>query len=167
LEVISKKKFDQLIKQKLLTPLAMRRTTFSTLDASAVDPSGGAQSTAEEYMKFMVMLLNNGKANGKPILSEASIEELRKIHTKSSDIRYAPNSATGFNYALGSWVLDEKDGKARTLASPGLFGTWPMVDFCKGYASIVFVKSLLGEERSDLHLQLKEVIEKEVVGECK
>jgi CubicO group peptidase (beta-lactamase class C family) len=56
--VISKKKFDVLIKQKLFNPMTMRRTSFTTLDASAINPSGGALSTAEDYMKFLVMLLN-------------------------------------------------------------------------------------------------------------
>src|SRR5258706_15142405 len=35
LEIVSKRKFDVLIKTKLFNPLAMRKTTFSTLDASA------------------------------------------------------------------------------------------------------------------------------------
>jgi CubicO group peptidase (beta-lactamase class C family) len=60
LEVISKKKFEILIKTKLLNPLGMRKTSFSTLDGSVVNPSGGAVSTAEDYMKFLVMLLNKG-----------------------------------------------------------------------------------------------------------
>src|SRR6185503_16242305 len=60
LEIISKKKFDILIKSKLFTPLGMRKTTFSTMDGSAVNPSGGALSTADDYMKFLVMLLNKG-----------------------------------------------------------------------------------------------------------
>src|SRR5688572_4278851 len=47
MEVISKKKFDVLIKQKLFTPLTMRRTTFTTVDLSAVNPAGGAQSTPD------------------------------------------------------------------------------------------------------------------------
>ena len=165
LEIISRKKFDILIKQKLFTPLTMRRTTFSTLDASAIDPSSGAQTTAEEFMKFMSMLLNKGMANGRQILSEASVEELKKIHTSPKDIRSAPKSATGLNYALGSWVLDEEEGKTITLAIPGI--TWPMINFCKGYASIVFVKSQSGEEKSDIHYELKRLMEEQFTGDCK
>lgn len=167
LEVISRKKFDQLIKQKLFNPMAMRRTTFTTIDASAINPSGGARSTAEEYLRFLVMLLNKGKSNGKQILSEESVEELFRLQTKPSDIRYAPKSAEGLNYALGSWVLEEKDGKAVALASPGLFGTWPMIDLCRGYASIVFVKNLLGEERAEIHKELKATIDEQLPATCR
>ena len=160
LEVISKKRFDLLIKQRLFTPLGMRRTTFSNLDASALNPSGGAKSTAEEYMKFLVMLLNKGKSSiGKQILSEESVNELFSIQTKETPISYAPKSAEGFNYALGSWVIEEKDGKAVSLSSPGLFGTWPMINLEKGYASIVFVKSLLGEERAEIHMEFKQILD--------
>jgi CubicO group peptidase (beta-lactamase class C family) len=161
LEVISKKKFDVLIKQKLLNPLGMRRTTFSTPDASAVNPSGGAVSTAEDYMKFLVMLLNKGKHNGVQILSEASVKEMMKIHTKPELIKYAPKAAEGFNYALGSWVIEGSNGYASSLASPGLFGTWPMIDFCRGYAYLVFVKNLLGEQRAGAHEELKSIIDKQ------
>ena len=167
LEIISRKKFDVLIKQKLLTPMTMRRTSFSTIDGSAVNPSGGAVSTAEEYMKFLGMLLNKGKYGGKQILSEEAVETLKQVQTTSVKITYAPKAAEGFGYALGSWVVEEKDGKATALASAGLFGTWPMVDFCRGYAYIVFVKNLLGEERADAHIALKKVIDEQFPSTCK
>jgi CubicO group peptidase (beta-lactamase class C family) len=169
LEIVTKKKFDMLIKQQLFNPLAMRKTTFSTLDGSALNPSGGAQSTAEDYMHFLQMLLNNGKYNGQEILTEASVNELRKIQTKLSDIRYAPKAGEGFNYALGSWVIEEgKNGEANALSSPGLFGTWPMIDWCRGYAAIVFVKTLLdGEQKKELYLQMKEAIDEKITPKCK
>jgi CubicO group peptidase (beta-lactamase class C family) len=166
LEVISKKKFDVLIKQKLFNPMGMRKTTFTTIDNSAVNPSGGAQSTADDYMKFLVMLLNKGKNNGQQILSENSVNQLKEILTTKDKIKYAPKAAEGFNYARGSWVIEEKNGSATALASPGLFGTWPMIDFCRGYAYIVFVKNLLGEERADAHIALKKVIDKQITGTC-
>lgn len=166
LEVISRKKFDVLIKQKLFNPMGMRKTSFTTLDASAINPSGGAASTAEDYMKFLVMLLNKGKYNGQQILSEKAVEQLREVQTTADKIKYAPKAAEGFNYALGSWVIEQKKGEATTLASPGLFGTWPMIDFCRGYAYIVFVKNLLGEERADAHIELKTLIDKQIPSSC-
>ncbi|HLF46364.1 MAG TPA: hypothetical protein VI548_08060, partial [Chitinophagaceae bacterium] len=124
------------------------------------------------------MLLNKGMYNGKQILSEASVNEMMKAQTTPEMIRYAPKSAEGFNYALGSWVIEEsplpelrsqpsQGSVATTLASPGLFGTWPMVDFCRGYAYILFVKNLLGEERADFHLEIKKVIDEQMKKDCK
>jgi CubicO group peptidase (beta-lactamase class C family) len=168
LEVVSKKKFDLLIKQKLFNPLGMRKSSFSTLDNSAVNPSGGALSTADDYMNFMVMLLNKGQFRGKQILSEESVDYLLKTQTKPEQIKYAPKSAEGFNYASGSWVLEQDEkGIAKTLASPGLFGTWPMIDFCRGYAYIVFVKNFLGEDRADIHLEMKKLVDSKLPSNCK
>lgn len=168
LEVVSKRKFDQLIRQKLFIPLGMRNTTFSTLDGSPPNPSGGAKSTAEDYSKFLIMMLNKGNYHGKQILSEESVNEMMKAQTFPEFINYAPKAAEGFNYALGSWVLEEREGGvAKVLASPGLFGTWPMVDFCHDYTYIVFVKNLLGEERADLHLEMKKLIDAQMKNECK
>jgi CubicO group peptidase (beta-lactamase class C family) len=168
LEVVSKKKFDQLIRQKLFTPLGMRNTTFSTPDGGPLNPSGGAKSTADDYMKFLIMMMNKGNYRGKQILSEESVNEMIKAQTKPGIIKYAPKAAEGFNYALGSWVIEEsKDGDAKVLSSPGLFGTWPMVDYCRGYAYILFVKNLLGDERADAHLEIKKVIDEQMKAECK
>lgn len=167
LEVISKKKFDQLIKTKLFTPLGMRKTSFSNIDNSAVNPSGGAVSTADDYMKFLVMLLNKGKHNGQQILTEASVNLILQTQTKPSLIKYAPAAAAGYAYAMGCWVIEQDaSGKATVAASPGLFGTWPMIDYCRGYAYIVFVKNLLGEERAGAHIELKKVIDKQIVSSC-
>lgn len=166
LEVLSKKRFDVLIKQKLFNPLTMRRTTFTTLDNSPVNPSGGAMSTADDYMQFLVMLLNKGKYKGKQILSEGSVNEMMKVNTNSSIIKYAPEVAQGYNYALGAWVLEEKDGKATALASPGLFGTWPVIDFCRKYAYLVFVKNLITEERADVQKELLGFINAESTATC-
>jgi len=166
LEVVTKKKFDQLAKIKLFAPLGIRQTSFTNIDMSAVNPSGGAKSTADDYMKFLTMLLNKGNYKGKQIITEESVEALMQIQTTNDQIKYAPKSAEGFNYASGSWVIEEKDGKATALASPGLFGTWPMIDFCRGYAYIVFVKNLLGEERAGAHIEIKEVVDGQFKSNC-
>lgn len=167
LEIVSKKRFDILIKQKLFNPLAMRRTSFTSMTADPINPSGGAMSTAEDYMKFLVMLMNKGKSpTGQQVLSEESVNTLMQIQTKPEMIKYAPKPAEGYNYALGSWVVEEKDGKATALSSPGLFGTWPMIDFCRGYAYLVFVKNLLGEERAETHINLKKTIDAQIPGNC-
>lgn len=166
LEVISKKKFDVLIKQKLFTPMEMRRTTFTTIDNSAVDPSGGASATPDDYMKFLVMLMNKGKYKNKQILSEESVNELFRIHTTASQITFAPKPMQGFNYTLGSWATEEKDGKPTVLACPGLPGAWPMIDLCRGYAYLFLPKKPVGDEKAETHAALKKVIDEQIPSTC-
>lgn len=149
-EIVTKKKFDQLIKQKLFNPLGMSKTTFSTLDGSGINPSDGARTTALDFMKFLSMLLHNGKGNGKQVMSEESVDELRKIHASSSDIKLAPEAVTGASYALGSWALEEKEGKATVLFSPGFYGAYPLVDWCRGYALLILPKINAPKEQKAL-----------------
>jgi len=175
-EIVTKKKFDLLIRQRLFVPLGMRQTTFSTLDGSAVNPSGGAKSTAADYSRFLQMMLNNGSFNGLKILSEAAVLQMKKIHASVDKIKYAPKSAEGFLYALGSWSLTShtpghspatpEGGTASVLSSPGLFGTWPMVDYCRGYTAIFFVKNFLGEQKADVYLEMKKLIDKQFKNNC-
>jgi CubicO group peptidase (beta-lactamase class C family) len=156
-----------LIKQKLFNPMGMRKTTFSTLDASAINPSYGAQSTADEMIKFLKMLLNKGNYNGQQILSEASVRELRHIQTSPELVKYAPKTAEGFSYALGSWVVDEgKEGEANSLAGAAINGTWPLVDWCRGYALLILTKTLLPEQKKDVYLQAKDAMDERLKNKC-
>ena len=167
-EVVSKKKFDLLIRSKLFVPLQMRQTSFSTLDGSAISPSSGATSTASDYMHFLQMLLNNGKYNGVQVLSEESITQMRLVETTPELIKYSPKIAQGYNYALGSWAIEEDNNKLATvLTCPALFGTWPIIDYCKGYACLIFVKSLPGEQKADIYNQMKAAIDEKIQSKCK
>lgn len=166
IEVATKKGFEQLMQEKILRPLQMRNTSFSSL--FAINPSGGAVSTANDYMNFLSMLLNKGMYNGKRILSEQSIEAMQKTQTTAAMIKHAPKIATGYNYGLGEWILEtDEQGNSTVVASPGLFGTWPMIDKCRGYAVVFFTKSLLGEERRDIYLSLKGIIDQQIIANCK
>jgi CubicO group peptidase (beta-lactamase class C family) len=158
-EVVTKKKFDMLIRQKLFVPLGMRSTTFSTLDGTPPNPSGGAKSTAADYIKFLQMVLNNGMYNGQRILSEQSIAELIKVQTSSNQMMYVPKTGEGYLYALGSWVVEAEGTQASIIASPGLFGTWPMIDYKKKYTVLFFNKSLLGEQKADAYMEIKKMID--------
>ncbi len=165
-EIVTKKGFEQAMQQKLLRPLQMRNTNFSSL--TAVNPSGGAISTANDYMNFLSMLLNHGIFNGKKILSEQSIAAMHTIQTTPAMIQYAPKVAAGFNYGLGEWIQEsDENGIATVVSSPGLFGTWPLIDLCRGYASIVFVKQLLNEENKEVYHEIKKTIDQQIIANCK
>jgi CubicO group peptidase (beta-lactamase class C family) len=165
-EIVSKKGFDQLMQEKLLRPLQMRNTSFSSLNA--VNPSGGALSTANDYMNFLTMLLNKGMFNGKRILSEQAIALMYTTQTNGPMIKYAPKVAAGWNYGLGVWIQEtDVNGVATVVSSPGLFGTWPLIDQCRGYSFILFTKELISVDKRDLYLQIKAIIDQQIVANCK
>lgn len=167
LEVVGKRRFDQLMVQRLFRKLSMRRSSFSNLMGGAINPSGGAKSSADDYMNFLVMMLNKGMFRGQQVLSEAAVNELIRVQTTPDMIKYAPEAAKGFNYASGAWVLeDDGKGNATALACPGLFGTWPMIDYCHGYAYLFFVKDLLGEEKAAIHQQIIGMLNEKFSNTC-
>ena len=167
LEIVSKKKFDMLAKQKLFNPLGMRKTTFGTLDGSVIDPSNGAQSTAEEMLRFLHMLLDKGQFNGQPFLSEASIKEIRTIYTKPEQVVFTPKTTEGLGYALGSWVVETgKDQEASALSGAAITGTWPLVDWCRGYAFLLMTKSENSEKKKEIYTRLKEAVDENHASTC-
>lgn len=159
LEVISKKSFDQLIMQKLFRPLGMKNTSFAT--EKAVNPSGGAKSTAEDYLQFMQMILNKGVYKGVRILSVESIAEMQKNQIGLATIKYAPPGGQGYTYGLGEWMM-ETDNQITEVLCPGLFGTWPFIDLQRNYACIFFVKTLLNEQKRDHYNDLKKMIDDQI-----
>lgn len=166
-EVVTKKRFDLLIQQKLLRPLGMRQTTFSTLDASAINPTTGARSTANDMIHFLTMLLNNGMYKGTKVLSEASVTELRKLQTGSEALKGAPDQTKGFGYALGAWAPEENNKLATVLVAPSFGGTLPMVDFCRGYAFLLVVKDETDNEKGDVFAEVKDVLDNRFTNKCK
>ena len=166
LEVLTRRSFEQLMQERITRPLMMRNTSFSSFNA--VNPSGGAISTANDYMNFLSMMLNNGIFNGKRILSENAVAAMQTVRTSASMIKFAPKVAEGYNYGFGAWILEtDESGNATVLASPGLFGTWPMIDKCRGYACIFFTKGVLGEEKKDIYLDIKKSIDQQLTSICK
>ncbi len=163
LEVITKKKFDRLIQEKLLRPLNMRFTSFSNY-TSAISPADGAKSTAIDYMNFVSMLLNKGKFNGKQILSEVSVNELLKIQTGTALNKFTPPFMMGFNYGLGSWI-ENKEATVVNCVSQNSPFVW--IDFCRGYACILLSKKEQDIQKRELYNQLQAAINLQISSTCK
>lgn len=164
-EVVTKKRFDQIIRSRLFVPLGMRNTSFTTDDGSAPNPSSGAKSTAVDYTKFLQMLLNKGKAGDKQVLSEAAVEELRKVQVPQQLVKVQPRGTEGFLFALGSWATEgagAQGASATALALPGWNGTWASVDFARGYAFVLLPKDFSGDQNPAMYTELKKIIDQQL-----
>ncbi|MGC4039202.1 MAG: serine hydrolase [Chitinophagaceae bacterium] len=163
LEIVSKRRFDILIRQKLFVPLAMRRTSFSDMSGGTVDPANGAQSCGDDYIKFLAMLLNKGKFGDKQIISEKSVNQLLEIQTTPDKIKYTPKVTLGDNYALGSWVLDyDASGKGTVFSCPGFNGTWAVLDYCRAYAYFVLPKASTDDDKNTGDKPVKDLIDQQI-----
>lgn len=167
LEVISKKSFDALVKQRIFTPLEMKNSSFSPED-NAVDPAGGAESSATDYMNFLSMILNKGIYKGKRILSEKAIAEMQTLQAEKAVKKYFPKEAEGYECGLGIWMEGKNNhGNNTTLLSPSFTGTWPAIDECRNYACIFLVKKQWNDSKKELWEELKRRIDAQITSNCK
>lgn len=92
--------------------------------------SGGLLSTIKDYLKFSVMLLNNGSSNGKQIIKKNTLDLMKEDH--SLGLKYKKlvfGKKKGFG--LGFEVVKEDDtkfGSKGTFGWGGMFGTYFRVD---------------------------------------
>ncbi|MFM2145168.1 MAG: hypothetical protein RL732_4 [Bacteroidota bacterium] len=165
-EVVMKKPFERLIQEKITRPLKMKVTNFIDENGNAPDPGYGAQTSAADYLNFLIMLMNKGVFEGKRVLSEASVEEMSRSQLGDLNIAYAPPATSGFDYGLGNWIMaKDESGKARILTCPGLPGSWPILDLCRKYAAILLLEPKANEPKREWADTFREIIE-EAIGEC-
>ncbi|MDB5210858.1 MAG: beta-lactamase family protein [Sediminibacterium sp.] len=166
LEIVAKRGFEQLMQERITRPLMMRNTSFSSF--YSVNPSAGALSSPNDYINFLSMLLNKGMFNGKRILSEQSITEMLTIRTTPPMMKYVPKGMEGYSYGLGQWILEaDEKGIGTLIAGPGMTGTWPMIDLCRGYALLIFTKGDLNEEKKNIYMDVKASIDALIPPNCK
>ena len=160
MEIVTKREFEQVVQQRFLRPMGMRGTTFQYDYDKGINAANGAYSTAADYMNFLSMLLGKGMFKGKRILSEKAVETLEQLQIDQAHVKFAPEVVKGASYAFGSWVLEQDaNGKPTCFTSPSFTGIWPVLDICRGYASVIFVKSTDLDEKKVLFDEVKKIID--------
>lgn len=169
LEKISGRSFNELFVERLAKPLGMQHTDFGKGPVPLA--AGGAWSTPNDYLKFLVMLLQKGQYNGQQILKESSVNAMQvNLVTQDVKVVYSPAEAGNWGYGFGEWVagststVGEGDGLIRQgsffVTSPGLFGSFPWIDNDKQYAAFLFVLNLKNKGRHELYHDLKMAVDK-------
>jgi CubicO group peptidase (beta-lactamase class C family) len=160
IEKISGKSFETLFAERIAKPLDMKNTDFGK--GKVALPAGGAQSTPEDYLHFLEMILHKGEYNGKRILSEKSIAAMQKNRIDSSvRIAYSPTEAASFGYGYGEWVMETSviNNLTTTVTSPGLFGSFPWVDYKNNYCGFLMTFYLKNEGRNERYRSLKALVD--------
>lgn len=142
-EITSGQPFDRFTRERLFDPLAMKDTFFYPADGNprivtryetsptglqkAVNPGfmngayfsggGGLMSTAEDYLQFAQMLLNDGEMNGRRFLSPASVERMSAVVAPDT----LPGRPRGEGYGLGVRVVSDPV-EFNTFVSKGTYG---------------------------------------------
>ena len=157
LEVVAGKPYEQVVDERIFTPLGMHDTVFwmpqekasrlatvytddhGTLKPAEADPlrkgwkypmpEGGLYSTASDLIRFYQMMLNKGSFGGHRVLSPAAVELMTTVQTGDLKTGFAP----GVGYGLGWGIVKDANGMFRynslgTFSHGGAYRTYAFVD---------------------------------------
>ncbi len=148
-EIIPKvtgKTWAEFLKEKIFMPLGMNNTLALSKDISvaenkasahtvwmgelkkipygridAMAPAGAISSSANDMSKWVMMLLNNGKLDGKEIIPASAIAQTRMPHSIMGNGGHMFNKAHFNLYGLG-WFLEEYAGRKIVAHTGGVNG---------------------------------------------
>jgi CubicO group peptidase (beta-lactamase class C family) len=201
IEVVCEMPLDRCFEERIFAPLGMVDTAF-TLDPERLrrlaephpapagaprpalppfDPSrpprwfsggGGLFSTASDYARFALMLLNGGEYRGTRILSRSSVALMTSNHLPP-EVRYgpatadlgiaAPLGALGQGYGLGVGVRLER-GRSPVPGSVGDFywggaaGTYFWIDPAERLIGILMLQESNAARRTRYRAQLRSLV---------
>jgi CubicO group peptidase (beta-lactamase class C family) len=166
-EVVSGKPWNDLFVERIATPLGMSHSDFfaygQTLNPR---PAGDARSSADDYARFLQMILQRGSFGGKRILSEASVLELHKDQTGGARIAYTiyekhaalDQSLPLARYGIGVWrEKADASGQLLEASSQGALGFSPWIDFERNLGGVLSVRGSFSEALPD-YLAVKDQI---------
>jgi CubicO group peptidase (beta-lactamase class C family) len=155
IEVVSKQPYDVFLQQHIFDPLRMKDTYFfvppekqsrmatlytltngglkrngpSAKPPTIPMPAGGLVSTAEDILRFNLMMQNKGILDGSRVLSGAAVTLMTTSHTGDLKAGWAPGVGHGYGYE----VVRNADGMFRynsigSYVKGGAFRTYEWVD---------------------------------------
>ena len=160
IEKIAGENFEKLFAERIAKPLQMKQTDFG--NKSFVLAAGGAFSTTNEYMNFLIMILNKGVFQGKRILSENAVFEMQKNRIANATIQYSPAKDKNFGYGFGEWIEKENNNFSEVVSSPGILGSLPLVDNKRKYCAFLMTENLNYNGRQERNALLIKAINKAI-----
>jgi CubicO group peptidase (beta-lactamase class C family) len=140
-ELVSGKSWNTVFSEKIAQPCGMISTSYGF----GINPiiGGGARSSANDYLKFLSMILNKGMYKGKRVLSESAVDAMERSQIGTADISFSPYPpallSTKELYGLGLWRdLTGTGDQLIEASSPGLFGAHPWINRSQKLTAIVF-----------------------------
>jgi CubicO group peptidase (beta-lactamase class C family) len=146
-EVASGKDWETLFQERIARPCGMTNTHFTPVDsAGGHSPmlGGGARSNLRDYANFLAMIFNDGKFDGKRILSKRALREMQADQLRGALVKQPefPQRVRGAKhgaiYGLGEWhkELDAR-GNATLISSPSWAGAYPWIDKTIGVYGVI------------------------------
>jgi serine-type D-Ala-D-Ala carboxypeptidase/endopeptidase len=147
-EIASGKSWHKLFEERVVRPLGLKHTFYGGYFTGTTPRiAGGVMSSASDYLKLLALLMNEGKVNGKVLLSKAEVDVLLADQTGNAPVDYSPfdkykasmRTELDPRYGIGNWIIREPGCSINT--SPGAFGFTPWIDRQRGYYGVIAVRS--------------------------
>lgn len=125
-----------LFRTMIAVPLGMTHTSYGDNPNPALS-EGNVVSSLDDYGRFAQMILDDGVWQGRRVLSEEAIRQMRHNWSAGVPIVYSPRG--DIPYGLGAWLdAIDTEGDGTVISSPGIGGFVPLVDYDRRMA-FVFV----------------------------
>ncbi|HWS25484.1 MAG TPA: serine hydrolase domain-containing protein [Xanthomonadales bacterium] len=128
--------------------------------------AGSARSNLRDYGRLLHLLLNEGWANGRRLLSRDAVYRFWQDNVGSLPVIDPPPTATSpVLYGMGSWLDNTRPLTERPLIhSLGAFGYFPWVDFREGLYGIFMIRGQPGinVRGFDVYLDMLQAIRDDV-----
>lgn len=152
IEVVTGQTFEKAFESRIAKPLGMSHTRFDgnyyPTESNPV-PAASAESTMDDYGRFIEMIFNRGEFNGIRVLSERSVLEMETDSV--AGLNTSADSAvrtTGIpTYGLGTWRdVTTTDDVGVVTSGNGAYGFYPWVDRSRNSYGLIFVYDQRGSE---------------------
>lgn len=154
IEVVTGLSFEKAFEQRIARPLGMLHTRFDgnyyPTESNPV-PAASAESTLDDYGRFVQMLSNDGVLEGRRVLSASSVREMETDSVRGIDTRRdAAVRTTGIpTYGLGTWRdVTTTDDIGVVTSGNGAYGFYPWVDRARNSWGVLLVFDQRGSDRA-------------------
>lgn len=136
--------WHQLFENRIVAPLNLEGTRFGAQQPQGADAgmtelpwvASGAVSTIDDYTKFLRMLGNRGRFQGKQVVAAGSVAAMLRDQAPELVAVHADGfRADNVRYGLGTWIETLADGATRVV-EPNSFGFTPWLDLDLGVAGL-------------------------------
>jgi CubicO group peptidase (beta-lactamase class C family) len=150
-EAVTGHTWEEEYQSRIARPLGMKSSHWTHMKFGAPPPpaaetrnpvlQGGLVSTADDYFRFLKMLAQKGRFDGRRILSAKSVAMMMTDQTQSAKMNQTGAVVLqNAHYSLGNWC-ETWDAKARCTRSSslGAFATYPWLDQKTGRYGLIFM----------------------------
>jgi CubicO group peptidase (beta-lactamase class C family) len=146
--------WDSLFAQRIARPLGLEGVNYDRiLPGNNPLLGAGVAASANEYARFVTMILNGGVYQGQRMLSEEAIDLMQSDQTNGAPLRYSIYQGFGWlspllphtRYGLGEWTFFKPStGEIFEVGSQGIMGFYPWVDLERNVAGVFSVQNYEG-----------------------